>query len=41
MGRLNFALAGMPAFPIEIHIASDPNWDMYEQFKAGVREVVN
>jgi Family of unknown function (DUF695) len=41
MGRLNGAFAGMPAFPIEIHIATDPNWDVYEQFKAGVREVVN
>jgi hypothetical protein len=41
MGRLNCAFVGMPAFPIEIHIATDPNWDVYEQFKAGVREVVN
>jgi hypothetical protein len=38
MARLNYALAGMPAFPIEIHIASDPNWDVYEQFKAGIKE---
>ena len=37
--RLNRALGGMPRFPIEIHTASDPTWDMYEQFKAGVREV--
>jgi hypothetical protein len=43
MARLNFAFAGMSAFPIEIHIAHDPQWEMYEQFKAGarVREVVN
>ena len=41
MARLNYAFAGMPEFPIEIHIAHDPNWTMYEQFKAGVREVVN
>jgi hypothetical protein len=41
MGRLNCAFAGMPAFPIEIHIATDPTWDVYQQFKAGVREVVN
>jgi hypothetical protein len=41
MARLNFALAGMSAFPIEIHTAHDPQWSMYEQFKAGVREVVN
>lgn len=33
MARLNYALAGIPAFPIEIHIAYDPNWDVYEQFK--------
>jgi hypothetical protein len=41
MGRFDYAFAGMPAFPIEIHTECDPNWDMYEQFKAGVREVVN
>jgi hypothetical protein len=28
MGRLNWALAGMPAFAIEIHTATDPNWDV-------------
>ena len=38
IARLNYAFAGMPAFPIEIHSASDPNWDVYEQFKAGVLE---
>jgi len=36
--RLNYAFAGMPEFPIEIHVACDPNWEMYEQFKAGVRD---
>jgi hypothetical protein len=41
MVRLNYALAGMSAFPIEIHTACDPTWNMYEQFKAGVRDVVN
>ena len=41
MARINFALAGMPAFPIEIHIVHDPKWDTYEQFRARVREVVN
>jgi hypothetical protein len=41
MDRLNYAFAGMTAFPIEIHTACDPKWDMYEQFKAGVKEVVN
>lgn len=38
MARLNYALAGIPAFPIEIHIARDPNWDTYEQFKVGITE---
>ena len=38
MARLDCAFAEMPTFPIEIHTASDPNWDMYEQFKAGIRE---
>jgi hypothetical protein len=41
MARLNFALAGISAFPIEIHTAHDPKWGMYEQFRAGVREDVN
>jgi Family of unknown function (DUF695) len=35
--RLNLALEGMPAFPIEIHTASDPRWIMYQEFKARVR----
>ena len=38
MARLNYALAGVPAFLIEIHAASDPDWDMYEKFKAGIKE---
>lgn len=38
MARLNYALAGIAAFPIEIHTASDPDWDVYERFKAGIRE---
>ena len=38
MARLNYALAGIPSFPIEIHVAGDPNWDMYEQFKAGLKK---
>ena len=29
MARLNYALAGMVAFPIEIHAALDPSWDDY------------
>ena len=27
-----------PLFPIEIHIASDPNWDTYQRFKADNKE---
>jgi len=38
VARLNYALAGIPAFPIEIHMACDPNWAVYEQFKGGVKE---
>ena len=38
MARLNFAFAGMPEFPIEIHPAFDPDWEVYEEFKAGIRE---
>jgi hypothetical protein len=41
MARLNFALAGMSAFPIEIHIAHDPKWNTYEEFRARVRQIVN
>jgi hypothetical protein len=41
MARLNFAFAGMSPFPVEIHIAHDPKWNTYEEFRAGVREVVN
>ena len=41
MARLNFAFAGMTSFPVEIHIAHDPKWDAYQQFRAGVKEVVN
>ena len=41
IASLNYALAGMPAFPIEIHSACDPKWEVYEHFKAGIKEVVN
>lgn len=37
MARLNYALAGWPTFPIEIHVSDDPNWAVYEQFRAGVK----
>ena len=36
--RFDYALDGMPTFPIEIHIASDPTWDTYQRFKAGIKE---
>lgn len=38
MARLNYAFAGLPEFPIEIHTAYDPSWEPYEHFKAGVKE---
>ena len=38
MVRLNKALAGQSAFPIEIHTAADPKWTMYEKFKAGLKK---
>ena len=40
MDRLNVALAGMPTFPIDVHTAHDPNGNMYEEFKARVKETV-
>ena len=36
MLRLNCALAEMPGFPIDIHTAYDPNWEIYERFTNGV-----
>jgi hypothetical protein len=36
--RLNAALIGKPAFPIEIHASADPLWTTYETFKSGVVE---
>ena len=36
--RLNLALCSMPAFPIEIHTASDPGWQTYEQFASSVTQ---
>jgi Family of unknown function (DUF695) len=42
MARLNFALTEAPRYPIEIHIAADPNWDLYEQFRNSMKkETVN
>jgi hypothetical protein len=36
MARLNAALKGSPAYPIEIHAAPDPAWTTYEEFVSGV-----
>src|SRR5450755_2026069 len=36
--RFDYALDGMPTFPIEIHIAADPTWDTYQRFKADIKE---
>lgn len=41
MARLNFAFAGMSPFPVEIHIAHEPNWDTYLNFRAHHMEVAN
>lgn len=38
MARLNYAFAGIPKFPIEIHTTHDPSWGLWEQFKAGVKQ---
>jgi len=39
--RFDFAISGMPEFPIEIHAAHDPEWSTYDKFVAGVKVVVN
>ena len=36
MTALNQALAEQPAFPLQIHIAPDPDWHSYESFRQGV-----
>jgi Family of unknown function (DUF695) len=41
MVRLNDAFVGMPAFPVEIHSAPDRNWEMYQRFLTGFKDVVN
>jgi hypothetical protein len=41
MDRMNGALAGMPAFPIEIHIASDPMWKTYSDFRDEVKSLAS
>jgi len=38
LARLNKALAGISAFPINVHTAADPKWVMYEKFKAGMQK---
>lgn len=35
--RLNLALADEPRFPIEIEDEHDPNWTVYQEFRASVR----
>lgn len=37
MTRLNVALRGQKAFPIQIHAAPDPHWTSYERFKSDVK----
>jgi Family of unknown function (DUF695) len=41
MARLNYAFAGMPEFPIEIHIAHDPEWASYEEFASSLKTGAN
>ena len=36
--RLNEALGGHPAFPIEIHVAADPKWENYQEFMDGLKK---
>ena len=36
MDRLNAALKGAPAYPIEIHAAPDPAWSTYHEFLSGL-----
>ncbi len=35
--RFDYALAESPAFPIDVHTACDPNWEMWEEFKARLK----
>jgi hypothetical protein len=36
--RFDLAItAGAKDFPIDIHTAHDPTWDLYEQFRAGIK----
>jgi hypothetical protein len=35
--RLNQALGGHPAFPIDIHVADDPKWSNYQEFLDGLQ----
>jgi hypothetical protein len=38
LAKLNLALRGQAAFPIEIHAAPDPKWSSYDGFRKEVRE---
>jgi hypothetical protein len=35
--RFDYAFAGRSAFPIEVHADHDPQWQTYEEFRAGIR----
>lgn len=35
LARLNQALSGQAAFPIEIHVNDDPEWSAYDDFRSG------
>lgn len=38
MAKLNEALHGVPRFPIEIDLWSDPEWKRYEEFCSSIRQ---
>jgi hypothetical protein len=40
MARLNYALAGILAFPIEIHIAHNLSWKMDEEITSGLKDQI-
>jgi hypothetical protein len=37
MSSMNQTLRSEPPFPLEIHVGSDPEWRVYEDFKRQVR----
>jgi hypothetical protein len=38
IAKLNSAIHGLPAFPIEIHSAPDLGWNAYDEFLSGLVE---